>query len=232
MNEKIRILKVEGKFNYSKINNLAVSFSRQKILGFLNNDVEIIDEKWLSEMAMLVTRPEIGVVGAKLYYPNNTIQHAGTIVGLGGLAGHAFRHFPRHAAGYLHRLRYVQSMSAVTGACMLVRKEVFEAVGGLDPENLPVAYNDVDFCLRVQELGYRNVWTPFAELYHHESGSRPSDHSRERIDDYKAEVTYLKARWEHVIRQDPYYNPNLTIESEDFSLAFPPRVKKPWITVD
>jgi O-antigen biosynthesis protein len=225
---RAKILHYSGEFNYSAINNFAVGHAASDIIGFLNNDVKVIEPDWLREMVSQVVRPEIGVVGAKLLYPNDTIQHAGTIVGLGGLAGHAFRHFDRDSPGYMDRLRLTQNVAAVTGACMLVRKSVFDEIGGFDEVNLPVAYNDVDFCLRALEHGYRNVWTPFAQLYHIESGSRPSDFSRQRIAQYKSEMRYLKRRWRQVIRHDPYYNPNLTIENESFGLAFPPRVVRPW----
>jgi len=198
------------------------------IIGFINNDIEVIHADWLREMVSQAIRPEIGAVGAKLLYPDNTIQHAGTVVGFGGLAGHAFRHFDRDDPGYLNRLRLVQNLSAVAAACLVMRKQVFDEVGGFDAVNLPVAYNDVDLCLRVREHGYRNLWTPFAELYHHESGSRPSDLSDERIENYKREMNYLKTRWPDVIRHDPFYNPNLTIDAEDFGLAYPPRVVRPW----
>jgi len=226
--ETVRILKFSGEFNYSAINNFAVERASHDIIGFLNNDLEVIHPDWLAEMVSHIIRPEIGIVGAKLLYPDNTVQHAGTIVGLGGLAGHAFRHFARDDSGYLGRLQLTQNMSAVTAACMLIRKPVFQEVGGFDAYNLPIAYNDVDLCLRVREQGYRIVWTPFAELYHHESGSRTSDFAPERIKNYRAEMSYLKARWKDVIGHDPFYSPNLTIEAEDFTLAYPPRVVRPW----
>jgi O-antigen biosynthesis protein len=224
----VRILSFSGQFNYSAINNFAVGHATHHIIGFINNDVEVLHGDWLREMVSHAIRPAIGAVGAKLLYSDDTIQHAGTIVGLGGLAGHAFRHFDRDDPGYLDRLRLVQNVSAVTAACLVVRKRVFEEAGGFDAVNLPVAYNDVDLCLRIQECGYRNLWTPFAELYHHESASRPSDFSAERIKDYRREMAYLKRRWPDVIRRDPFYNPNLTIDAEDFGLAFPPRVVRPW----
>jgi O-antigen biosynthesis protein len=226
--EFIKVIHYSGDFNYSAINNFAVGQATHGILGFMNNDVKVIEPDWLREMVAHVIRPEVGVVGAKLLYPDNTIQHAGTIVGIGGLAGHAFRYFDRDSAGYMDRLRLTQNMAAVTGACMLVRKPVFYEIGGFDEINLPVAYNDVDFCLRALECGYRNVWTPFAQLYHIESGSRPSDFSGERISKYKSEAKYLRRRWRDVIHHDPCYNPNLTIENERFELAFPPRVVRPW----
>jgi O-antigen biosynthesis protein len=170
-------------------------------------------------------------VGAKLYYPNDTIQHAGTILGLGGGADHAFRNFGRTDPGYCNRLTLTQNLSAVTAACMVLRRRVYNEVGGLDEVNLPVAFNDVDLCLRIREHGYRVVWTPFAELYHHESISRGSDYAPEKIDRFMREIAYLKRRWASVIAHDPYYNPNLTVERCDFTLAFPPRVPLPWESV-
>jgi GT2 family glycosyltransferase len=171
----------------------------------------------------------VGAVGAKLYYPNERIQHAGTILGLGGAAGHAFRHFHRTAPGYCGRLLLTRNLSAVTAACMLLRRSVFEEIGGFDETNLAVAFNDVDLCLRLREKGYRIVWTPFAELYHWESVSRGSDLAPEQIERFRREMKYLTERWRAVIAYDPYYNPNLTVEGEDFDLAFPPRVLPPWV---
>jgi len=224
----VRILGYPGPFNYSAINNFATKYATHDIIAFINNDIEVIDREWLREMVSHVIRPEIGAVGAKLFYHDDTIQHGGTIIGLGGVAGHAFRYFDREDAGYLHRLQLTQNLSAVTAACMLLRKAVFNEVGGFDPVNLPVAYNDVDLCLRIREHGYWNVWTPFARLYHHESGSRPSDYSPERLSKYRLEMNYLKSRWKDIIRHDPCYNPNLTLDTEDFALAYPPRVIRPW----
>jgi O-antigen biosynthesis protein len=226
--DTVRVLQFSGEFNYSAINNFAVSQAKYEIIGFINSDIEVIHSEWLREMTSHAVRPEIGGVGAKLFYPDNTIQHAGTIIGLGGLAGHAFRHFDREEPGYLNRLQLTQNLSAVTAACMLVRRQVFEEVGGFDAANLPVAYSDVDFCLRVRERGYRNIWTPFAQLYHIESGSRASDFAPERIEYYQREANYLKSRWRSVILHDPFYNPNLTLDTEDFGLAYPPRVVRPW----
>jgi GT2 family glycosyltransferase len=156
------------------------------------------------------------------------VQHAGTIVGLGGAAGHVFRFFPRSDPGYFGRLVLTQELSAVTAACMVLRREVFEEVGGFDEQNLVVAFNDVDLCLRIGEAGYRIVWTPFAELYHWESVSRGSDFTAERYAQFRGEADYLAERWAAIVAHDPYYNPNLTIHSEDCALAFPPRVTWPW----
>ena len=163
-------------------------------------------------------RPEIGCVGAKLYYPDRTIQHAGVILGLGGVAGHAHRHFPADNDGYCGRLKLVHNLSAVTAACLLVRKSTFQEVGGFDETNLPVAYNDVDLCLKVREAGYRNLWTPYAELYHHESASRGIDDTPKKRVRAERERSYMRQRWGNLLDRDPYYNPNLTLIYEDFSL--------------
>ena len=224
----VRVLRFAGPFNYSAVNNFAVAQARYGIVGLVNDDVDVIHPDWLREMVSHAVRPEVGAVGAKLYYPNDTIQHAGTIVGLGGAAGHAFRHFPRGDAGYCGRLLLTQSLSAVTAACMILRREVFDEVGGLDEVNLAIAFNDVDLCLRIRERGYRIVWTPFAALYHWESVSRGSDLAPERIERFRREAKYLGDRWRAVIARDPYYNPNLTADTEDFGLAFPPRLTPPW----
>jgi GT2 family glycosyltransferase len=225
---RVRFLRYPGAFNYSAINNFAVAEAQHDIIGLINNDIEVIDAHWLREMVSHAIRPEVGAVGAKLYYPNDRIQHAGTIVGLGGAAGHAFRHFKRADPGYCGRLMLTQNLSAVTAACMLLRKEIFCEVGGFDEVNLAIAFNDVDLCLRIRECGYRIVWTPNAELYHWESVSRGSDLAPEKIERFRRENKYLAERWPAVIAHDPYYNPNLTLEREDFGLAFPPRTMPPW----
>ena len=215
----IRILRDERPFNYSAINNAAVKKAKGEIIGLINNDIEVISPDWLSEMVSHAVRPEIGCVGAKLYYPNDTIQHAGVILGVGGVAGHSHKYSDRDAPGYFGRLMLVQNLSAVTAACLLVRKEVYKAVGGLDEDNLAVAFNDVDFCLRVRQLGLLNLWTPFAELYHHESVSRGTDNAPDVIERFQREIFYMKRRWGDLLERDAYYSVNLTLDSEDFSLA-------------
>ena len=215
---RVRVLQWDHAFNYSAINNFGARAARGDILGLINNDIEPINAGWLKEMVRQAIRPEIGCVGAKLYYPNDTIQHGGVILGLGGVAGHSHKYFARGAAGYFYRLKLAHNVSAVTAACLLVRKSVFEEVGGLDEENLPVAFNDVDFCLKVREAGYRNIWTPYAELYHHESISRGSDDTPAKRARAKAEVTYMRRTWGQALDNDPAYNPNLTLAHEDFSL--------------
>jgi glycosyltransferase involved in cell wall biosynthesis len=220
-----RVLRYERPFNYSAINNYAVREARGKVVGLLNNDLEVIHGDWLEEMTSHAIRPEIGCVGAMLYYPNETIQHAGVVLGVGGVAGHAFREFPRGTEGKFNRARLVQNYSSVTAACLLVRKAIYEQVGGLDEDALAVAFNDIDFCLKVRAAGYRNLWTPFAELYHHESATRGSDDTPEKEDRFRKEVETMLLRWGSALTSDPAYNRNLTLELNDFSLASPPR---PW----
>ena len=223
--ESCKVLKVPGPFNYSKINNEGARNAEGEILLLLNNDIEIIHSNWLTEIVSHAIRPEIGCVGAKLLYSDDTIQHAGVILGLGGVAGHAYRGFPKNHTGSRLRLHLSQNFEAVTAACLAIRKDVFEEVNGLDEENLTVAFNDVDFCIRVGQAGYRNLWTPFATLYHHESASRGSDETPKNQKRFQKEVDYMKAKWKNLLMKDSTYNPNLTLLHEDFSLAFPPRTK-------
>ena len=215
---RVRVLRWNQPFNYSAINNFGAEQAKGEIIGLINNDVEPMDGEWLTEMVSQACRPEIGCVGAKLYYPNGTIQHGGVILGLGGVAGHAHRFFPRHEDGYCSRLKLVQNLSAVTAACLLLRREVFDEVGGLNEADLAVAYNDVDLCLKVREAGYRNLWTPHAELYHHESISRGADDTPQKRARWLSEMAYMKRIWGEALKQDPAYNPNLTLVHEDFSL--------------
>jgi len=213
----IRILPYNAPFNFSKINNFAVGHCRGALIGLVNNDIVVISPAWLSEMVSWAVQPDIGCVGAKLYYPDDTIQHAGVIIGLGGVAGHSHKHCPRDQPGYFYRLRLVQNISAVTAACLLVRREIYEAVGGLDGENLAIAFNDVDFCLKVGQAGYVNVWTPHAELYHYESVSRGADTDPVNAARFQSEMRYMKDNWD--LSRDPFYSPNLTQAREDFSLS-------------
>jgi GT2 family glycosyltransferase len=213
----IRILPIAEPFNFSRLNNAAARETTGEIVGLLNNDVEVTHEGWLAEMVMLAMRPETGCVGAKLLYPDGRIQHAGIVIGLGGVAGHGHRFARADNPGYLGRLRAVQNVSAVTAACLLVRKQVFDQVDGLD-ESLTVAFNDVDFCLRVRAAGYLNVWTPFAELIHHESVSRGRDLTPSKARRFADEYAMMQRRWGAELLSDPYYSPHLTYDREDFSL--------------
>lgn len=218
-NPKVRVLRYDQPFNFSAINNHALRSVDAEYVVFLNNDTEVISPDWLAAMLEFAQRRDVGAVGAKLYYPDDTVQHAGVVIGLGGVAGHVYRGFPRDNSGDMGRLRVVQNVSAVTAACMMTRRAVFDEVGGFD-ERLSHAYNDVDLCLRMRERGYLIVFTPFAELYHHESASRGYDlEVPDRMVGFAAEVECMKTRWKHVLDAgDPYYNPNVTLERPDFSL--------------
>jgi GT2 family glycosyltransferase len=207
-----RLLRYEGPFNYSAINNFAVEQTESPWLLFLNNDIEVIDGDWLSMMAEHIQRSEVGAVGARLLYPDDTVQHAGVVLGVGGIATHAFRGFPAEDPGVCKQLRVTRNYSAATGACLLTRRDVFVHVGGFDEERLPVTFNDVDLCLKMGRAGYLIVYTPFAKLYHHESASR-----RRAVEPLEAEV--IRQRWAGVLKRDPYYNPNLSRERADFSLG-------------
>ncbi|HAW8069047.1 TPA: glycosyltransferase family 2 protein, partial [Escherichia coli] len=215
---RVKVLAYDFPFNYSAINNFGARHAKGTVIGLVNNDIEVINPEWLTEMVSQCLRPEIGCVGAKLYYSNDTVQHAGVILSLGDVAGHSHKHFPRNHPGYFHRLSLVQTLSAVTAACLLIRKEIFDLVSGLDEKNLKVAFNDVDFCLKVREAGYRNLWTPYAELYHYESISRGAEDSPEKIARFTQEVNFMKAKWTDYLERDPFYSPNLTKNREDFSI--------------
>ncbi|MBM1175080.1 glycosyltransferase [Microvirga arabica] len=214
--DRIHVLHYPHAFNYSAINNFAAQSSKGSIIGLINNDVEVITPDWLREMVSHVVRPEVGCVGAKLYYPDDTVQHAGVILGIGGVAGHSHKYFPRSHLGYFGRLRLCQNVSAVTAACLLVRREIYEAVGGLDEARLKIAFNDVDFCLKVRQAGYLNVFTPFAELYHHESISRGTENTPAKIRRFQSEIATMEERWNADLHKDPFYSPNLTLDQEDF----------------
>jgi len=215
---RARVLRHDAPFNYSAINNRAAREAHGSVLVFLNNDVEVITPGWLDEMVAHAVRPGVGCVGAKLYFPDDTIQHAGVVLGIGGVAGHAHKYLPRDASGHGDLLRLVHNVSAVTGAAMAVQRSVFEEVGGFDEQALQVAYNDVDLCLRVMQSGRRNVWTPHAELYHHESKTRGADDTPEKLERWLAERAVMQARWPAWLADDPMYSPHLSRTHEDFSL--------------
>ena len=218
----VRVRKHDKPFNYSEINNQSVADCRSELICLLNNDTEVITPDWLQELASHALRPHVGAVGAMLYYPNDTIQHAGVVTGVHGVAAHPYCGMPRGHGGQMARARLTQAMSAVTAACMVVRREIYEQVGGLDPQ-LQVAFNDIDFCLRLRQHGYTNIWTPFAELYHHESATRGFDTTPEKRQRFAQEVAFMRRRWGVELEHDPAYNPNLTLSGEPFTLAFPPR---------
>lgn len=221
----VRVVRDDRPFNYSALNNATVKLAQGEVVGLLNNDLEVISPEWLSEMVSIALQPGVGAVGARLWYPNNTLQHGGVILGVGGIAAHSHKNLPRHQYGYFARASLTQSLSAVTAACLVIRKAIYEEVGGLNETDLAVAFNDIDFCLCVREVGYRNVWTPYAELYHHESATRGYEDTPEKQERFAREVQYMKQRWGDLLLNDPAYSPNLTLDHEDFSLAWPPRVK-------
>lgn len=216
--EKIRVLDYPEAFNYSAINNFAVKHAKGEIIGLINNDIEVITSNWLEFMVSHAIRADIGCVGAKLLYPDERIQHAGVVMGYGGGAGHAHKYFPRFHPGYLKRLSASNCYSAVTAACLLVKKSDYLAVDGLNEQDLTVAFNDVDFCLRILQLGRRNLYCAEAELYHHESVSRGLEDTSEKQKRFASELSYLKMNWQKYIDDDPAYNPNLTIRRENFSI--------------
>ena len=215
--EKIVVLYWKGKFNYSAINNYATSVATGEFVLFLNNDTEMINKSSIEELVAFCMRQDVGAVGARLYYYDNTIQHAGVVVGLGGIAGHIFLNTPREQAGYFARIVTQQNYSAVTGACIMVRKHIFDEVGGFD-EKLAIAFNDVDLCLKVQALGRDNVWLHEAELYHFESQTRGYDDKGKKKKRFEQEKVMMEEKWGPLIENDPFYNPNLTRDIPNFSL--------------
>ncbi|MFT3928219.1 MAG: glycosyltransferase [Myxococcales bacterium] len=217
---KVRLIRDDNPFNYSALNNRAAQLARGELLCLLNNDVEIMSPDWLTEMVSVALQPGVGAVGARLWYPNDTLQHAGVFVGVNIVAAHGHRGLRRSQRGYLDRAALRQTLSAVTAACLVVRKSVFEEVGGLNEVDLKVAFNDVDFCLRLREAGYRNVWTPYAELYHHESASRGQENTPEKAARLASEADFMLARWAIALRHDPAYSPNLTDAADDFGWAW------------
>jgi len=208
-------------FNFSEINNYAVrNHANGEHVLLLNNDIEIISPEWIESLLEFSQRNDVGAVGAKLYYPNGNLQHTGIIIGIGSVAGHSHKYQDGNHHGYFSRPNIVQNLSAVTGACLMVKKEIFEEVGGLDAENLKIAFNDVDFCLRIREKGYLNVYTPYCEAIHHESVSRGYEETKEQQERFAREVKFMASRHKELLESgDPYYNCNLTLHHEDFSLS-------------
>lgn len=217
--ERITIIRDDGDFNFARLNNNAAKRARGSLLCFLNNDVQVTHADWLDEMVSNVTREDVGAVGARLLYPNGTVQHAGVILGIGGVADHMMKHLPATSVGYFCRAILPQNLSAVTAACMLVKREAFERLGGFDQETFAVAYNDIDLCLRLRQAGYLIVYTPYAELIHHESVSRGYEDSPDKIQRFEREFNAMKARWGSALERDPYYNPNCSTTRADFSVS-------------
>jgi len=224
----VRVLRYDHPFNYSKINNFAAREARGEVLCLLNNDIEVISPDWLNEMTGHLLQKQAGIVGAKLFYPDSRVQHAGTVVGPGGCADHVHTSVARDEPGYCNRTGVAQEFSAVTGACLLTWKHLYERLDGLNEAELTIAFNDVDYCLRVQEAGYRVIFTPHAELVHHESATRGWDNSLFKRLRSNREVRDMRANWTQRLKHDPYYNLNLSYWRPDFSLSETPRVKKPW----
>jgi GT2 family glycosyltransferase len=220
--KRIRVFHDSRPFNYSALNNEAIKIANGEILGLVNDDVEALTPGWLSEMVSLAMQPTVGAVGARLLYPDGSLQHGGIILGVRGVAGYSHKGISRHDHGYIGRVKVLQCVSAVTGACLVIKKSIFNRVNGLD-ENLAEFFNDLDFCLKVRDLGFRNVWTPFAELIHHESKTYRAEDAAAKANRRECEIHYIQRRWGDALLKDPAYNPNLTLDDEDFSLSCPPR---------
>ena len=232
---RIKVLRDPSPFNYSALNNRAVQQTNSELICLLNNDIEVIDPGWLEELVVQVLRPGVGAVGAKLLYPDRTIQHGGVVLGVGGVAGHAHHRCHEDEHGYFSRAQLTQEMTAVTAACLLVRRSHYEAVGGLNEEQLKVAFNDVDFCLKLREVGLRNIFVAESKLIHHESVSRGDDLSGEKAKRFESEALWMMQKWSDQLSNDPYYNPNLSLDfmpfalSSPMSLSSPPRLKR-WLS--
>jgi glycosyltransferase involved in cell wall biosynthesis len=236
----ITVIRDDRQFNFSALNNRAVENANGEIVGLINNDTEVITPEWLTEMVSHAIRPGVGAVGAKLRYSDGSLQHGGVILGLGGVAGHSHKNLPeklsdgnqssksrrvKRSPGYFGRAALVSNYSAVTAACLVIKKSIYQKVGGLDELHLGIAFNDVDLCCRLLEAGHANVWTPYAELFHHESRSRGYENTKTKRRRFKKEAEYMKSKWKELLAFDPAYSPNLTLNHEDFSYAWPPRVE-------
>lgn len=217
-NDKIRVVYWKKEFNYSAINNFGVEHAKGEYLLLLNNDMEVISPDWITELLGHCQRPEVGAVGARLYYPDDTVQHAGIIIGIGGVAGSVFVGMKRGYTGYMHRAAIQQDLSAVTAACMMLKRTVFEEAGGLE-EQLKVAFNDVDLCLKIRQKGHLIVYDPYVELYHYESKTRGAEDTKEKVRRFQSEIEYMRCHWIDILKNgDPAYNPNLTLKKWDYSL--------------
>jgi GT2 family glycosyltransferase len=225
---QVRVLRFDHAFNHSAINNFATGRCQSPLFAFLNNDLLVINGDWLTEMVSQAMRPEVGAVGAMLYYPDDVIQHAGILLGLGGVAANCYSRLERGSTGYFCRAELMQNYSAVTAACLVTRAEVFAEVGGFNENDLPAPFNDVDYCLRLRERGYLVTWTPYAELYHLESVSRGDDMSPNKVDRFNRDRAYMARRWAHLLSNDPYYSPNLSLDEMPFTLSASSRVSRPW----
>lgn len=224
-NARVKVLRYPYPFNFSAINNWAARKTDDPYILFLNNDISVVSQDWLSSMVSHIERNEVGAVGAKLLYPNGKIQHAGVVLGIGhfkdkktGIAGHAFKYFPKGSHGYFEQIDVIRDVSAVTAACMLTKRDIFLGLGGFNEKDLKIAWNDVDYCLRLRQKGYLIVYTPYAKLYHFESISRGSDEKGEKLKRFHRECEYMYEKWGDVLGHDPYYNPNLSLEDESYRI--------------
>jgi GT2 family glycosyltransferase len=229
---RVRVQRDDRPFNFAALNNAALPHCRGELLALVNNDIEVIDGAWLTEMVGHACRPDVGAVGARLWYGNGSLQHAGVLLGLGGGAGHLHAHLRPEQPGYAGRAHLTQEFSAVTAACMVLRRSVYEQVGGMDEQQLAVDFNDIDFCLKIRQAGYRVIWTPHAQLVHHESASRGANRSAEQLARYARERQCLRERWSRWLDNDPAYNPNASLKNRDFEFTVTdqPRVNllRPW----
>lgn len=225
---RVRVLSAPGPFNFSALNNAAAAEAKGEILLLLNNDISMPAEGWLEALVAQAVRPGVGAVGARLLYPDGRVQHAGVAVGLGGVAGHVGHFAPGETAGYFGHLKSARNVSAVTAACLALRKAVFDEVGGLDEANLAVAFNDIDLCLKIRAAGYEIVYEPACELIHHESASRGADTEGPAHDRFRAEISVMRARWGKTLDSDPFYGPIFSLRHSDYQLARPPRRPPPW----
>jgi GT2 family glycosyltransferase len=216
---RFQVIRDERPFNFSSINNSAVEKTSGDYLLFLNNDTEVITPDWLEGMLGYSQLEDVGAVGVKLLYPDDTVQHAGVVMGIGGIAGHAMKNFPRQAHGYFSHLELVTNYTAVTAACLMIKREKFNAAGGFD-EHLQIAFNDIDFCLKVRQQSLFNVYLPFVELYHHESKSRGYENTPEKQARFEKEVLFMRQRWGNLLDNDPFYSPWLSLSTEDISYRF------------
>jgi GT2 family glycosyltransferase len=229
----VTVIEEKSAFNFSRLVNTGAGVARGELLALINDDVVPENAEWLSEMVSHLLQPGVGAVGARLWYPDGRLQHGGVIVGLGGVAGHAHYQSPRGHPGYFSRAILQQDFSAITAACMLVRKSVFVALGGFDEQNLGVSFNDIDFCLRLVREGLRIVWTPQANLLHHESASRGRQLRGEQKHEFRREAEWMQERWGETLGRDRYYNPNLSLAQEGgFCLAWPPHLPPLWASLN
>ncbi|MCC8066251.1 MAG: glycosyltransferase, partial [Clostridiales bacterium] len=214
----VHVVYWDREFNYSAINNFGIRHAKGEYILCMNNDMEVISPDWMTELLGHCQRPGTGIVGARLYYPDDTIQHAGIVIGIGGIAGSVFVGLKRGHTGYMHRESLQQDLSAVTAACMMVKREAYDAAGGFE-EKLAIAFNDVDFCLKVCEAGYLVAYDPYAELYHYESKTRGPEDTEAKARRFQDEIEYMRTRWIRILKDgDPYYNRNLSLSKWNYSL--------------